>query len=203
MAIIMIFELTLDYQIILPLMLACVVAYYTAARIEPRSIYSESVKRKGGGRFSARLVDVNVGDLMKRDPVAVESTAGFEVIGQKFLANRFNNLYVADQEQQFLGAISLDDVKSSLRDPALAKVVIAADLMHEDFPTITIDTPLGDALGMFARHSGERLPVVTDSREKRLVGSLSKADLMLALASASQTQAPARKGVLAAQESGK
>ena len=68
MAIIMIFELTLDYQIILPLMLACVLAYYTSARIEPRSIYSESLKRKGGGRFSAQLVDVNVRDLMKPDP---------------------------------------------------------------------------------------------------------------------------------------
>ncbi|MFL6540712.1 MAG: ClcB-like voltage-gated chloride channel protein [Chthoniobacterales bacterium] len=197
MAIMMIFELTLDYQIILPLMLACVIAYYTAARIEPRSIYSESVKRKGGGRFSARLVDVNVGDLMKRDPVAVEPTDGFEAIGQKFLANRFTYLYVADPDRRFLGAISLHDIKSSLQDPLLANVIIAADLMHEDFPTITVETPLSEALGIFARHSGERLPVVNNDSQKRLVGSLSKTDLMLALATASQTPSPGRKSALA------
>jgi H+/Cl- antiporter ClcA len=49
MAIIMIFELTLDYQIILPLMLACVLAYYTSVKIEKRSIYAEALKRKGAG----------------------------------------------------------------------------------------------------------------------------------------------------------
>ncbi len=186
MAIMMIFELTLDYQIILPLMLACVVAYYTAARIEPRSIYSESVKRKGGGRFSARLVDVNVGDLMKRDPVAVRPSDGFTVIGQKFLANRFTYLYVADSDKRFLGAISLHDIKNSLQDPALANVVIAEDLMQQEFPSIAVDTPLSEALSVFGHHTGERLPVVSDTTERRLVGSLSKTDLMLALASAGQ-----------------
>ena len=52
MAIIMIFELTLDYQIILPLMLACVTGYYTSVSFEKRSIYSEALKRKGGGRLT-------------------------------------------------------------------------------------------------------------------------------------------------------
>jgi chloride channel protein, CIC family len=187
MAMIMIFELTLDYQIILPLMLACVLAYYTASRIEPRSIYSESIKRKGGGRFSARLVDVNVGDLMKRDPVSVLPNDRFGVIAERFLANRFNYLYVADGNKDFLGAISLHDVKNHLQDPALAKVVIAADLMQEDFPSIAVDTPLSDAFAIFGRHAGERLPVVTSDGKKQLVGSLSKTDVMLALAGASQT----------------
>ncbi len=48
MAIIMIFELTLDYQIILPLMLACVVGYYTSVGFEKRSIYSEALKAAKG-----------------------------------------------------------------------------------------------------------------------------------------------------------
>ncbi len=140
-------------------------------------------------------MDVNVGDLMKRDPVAVRPNDGFAVIGQKFLANRFNYLYVANDAQRFLGAISLHDIKNSLQDPVLANVVIAADLMQEKFPTISVDTPLSEAFGVFARHSGERLPVVNDERERRLVGSLSKADLMLALATASQSQASSRKSL--------
>jgi CIC family chloride channel protein len=192
MAILMIFELTLDYQIVLPLMLACVLAYYTAARIEPRSIYSESVKRKGGGRFSARLVDIDVGDLMKRDPATVHLNHGFDVIAQKFLANRFNYLYVTDETNRFCGAISLHDIKSSLQDPALARVVIAADLVQENFPAITAGTPLSDAFALFARHPGERLPVLNNEQEQRLVGSLSKTDLMLALATAANSQSSSR-----------
>jgi len=193
MAILMIFELTLDYQIILPVMLACVLAYYTAARIEPRSIYSESVKRKGGGRFSARLVDVSVADLMKRDPVAVHLNDGFNVIAQKFLVNRFNYLYVTDESERFRGAISLHDIKNSLQDRALANVVIATDLMQENFPAISIGAPLSEAFSIFARHSGERLPVLNNERERRLVGSLAKTDLMLALAAATTTQTTAHR----------
>ena len=48
MAIIMLFELTLDYELILPLMLACVVAHYACLAFEQKSIYAESLKRKGG-----------------------------------------------------------------------------------------------------------------------------------------------------------
>lgn len=49
LAILMLFEMTLDYAIVLPLMLACVVAYYVARGINPDSIYSESLRRKAAG----------------------------------------------------------------------------------------------------------------------------------------------------------
>ncbi|MGI9087038.1 MAG: ClcB-like voltage-gated chloride channel protein [Chthoniobacterales bacterium] len=186
MAIIMIFELTLDYQIILPLMLACVLAYYTSARIVPRSIYSESLKRKGGGRFSAQLVDVNVRDLMKPDPVTVHTNAGFAAIGQKFLSNRFNYLYVTDAQHHFLGAISLHDIKNFLQDPSIADLVIAHDLTRERFPAINLETPLGEALTTFGQHDGERLPVLQSATDRTIVGSLSKTDLILALAAGAQ-----------------
>ena len=77
MAIIMIFELTLDYQIILPLMLACVVAYYTSVKIEKRSIYAEALKRKGAGDYGKQLAELHVRDLMKPQPLTVSPTAGF------------------------------------------------------------------------------------------------------------------------------
>ena len=194
MAIMMIFELTLDYQIILPLMLACVIAYYSSARIEPRSIYSESFQRKGGGRFSAQLVDVRVADLMKRNPVSVLANAGFAEIGQKFLTNRFNHLYVVDHQHRFLGAVSLHDVKDYLKDPSIAYLAIAQDLTYEPFPTITLDTPLSEALLKFGQHDGERLPVLVSGTDRRLVGSLSKTDVLLALSAASQQSAIKKRG---------
>ena len=86
MAIIMIFELTLDYQIILPLMLACVVGYYTSVSIEKRSIYAEALKRKGAGDYRHQLAELHVRDLMKADPLTVSPTARFAEIGQKFIA---------------------------------------------------------------------------------------------------------------------
>ncbi len=201
MAIIMIFELTLDYQIILPLMLACVIAYYTSARIEPRSIYSDSLQRKGQGEFRAHFAELNVRDLIKRDPVTVKPTAGFVEIGEKFLANRFNYLYVVDDEQRFLGAVSLHDIKNYLNEPALADVVIAEDLLRTPFPTANSSAPLSEALEIFAHHDGERLPVVDNPDERRLIGSLSKTDLILAIAEISRRNGTSKSGPIARLES--
>ncbi len=181
MAIIMIFELTLDYQIILPLMLACVIGYYVSVGIEKRSIYSEALKRKGAGDYRHQLAELHVRDLMKPDPLTVTPTARFAEIGQKFVANRFNYLYVTD-DGRFIGAISLHDIKNYLNAPELAEVVIAGDILREDIPVIRPSATLNEALDRFARHRGERLPVVSDEGVHRLIGSLAKTDVILALA---------------------
>jgi CIC family chloride channel protein len=179
MAIIMIFELTLDYQIILPLMLACVVAYYTSVKIEKRSIYAEALTRKGVGDYTRQLAELHVRDLMKPNPLTISLTTGFSEIGEKFIATRFNYLYVTDQGG-FLGAVSLHDIKSYLNTPELAKVVIAGDLLRDSFPVARPDASLTEALERFSHHDGERLPVV--SRDRQLIGSIAKTDVILALA---------------------
>jgi chloride channel protein, CIC family len=179
MAIIMIFELTLDYQIILPLMLACVVAYYTSAKIEKRSIYADALKRKGAGDYARQLAELHVRDLMKPNPLTISLTTGFSEIAEKFVATRFNYLYVTD-DGRFLGAVSLHDIKSYLNAPELAKVVIAGDLLLDSFPVVRASASLTEALERFSHHQGERLPVV--SQDRHLVGSIAKTDVILALA---------------------
>ena len=180
MAIIMIFELTLDYQIILPLMLACVIAYYISVRISKRSIYAEALRRKGAGDYRKQLAELHVRDLMKGDPLTVSPTARFGEIGEKFIATRFNYLYVTDNDR-FIGAISLHDIKNYLNTPELAELVIAGDILRERFPVVHPATTLTEALESFTKHDGERLPV-TESSSRKLLGSISKTDVILALA---------------------
>ena len=179
MAIVMIFELTLDYQIILPLMLACVVGYYTSVKIEKRSIYAEALKRKGAGDYAKQLAELHVRDLMKPNPLTISPTTGFSEIAEKFIATRFNYLYVT-YDGSFLGAVSLHDIKNYLNTPELAKVVIAGDLLRDSFPLVRANASLIEALERFSRHDGERLPVV--SHDRHLVGSIAKTDVILALA---------------------
>lgn len=181
MAIIMLFELTLDYQLILPLMLACVVAHYACLAFEKKSIYAESLKRKGGEIYRKQLAELSVADIMKPNPVNVDEDADFRAIAQKFISHRFRYLYVTAADGGFRGVIALHDVKSHLTQSELAELVIARDLVQEDFPTISPDATLVEALERFARHDGERLPVTTGANRK-LIGSISKSDLLLALA---------------------
>jgi Chloride channel protein EriC len=184
MAILMMFELTLDYQIILPLMLACVVGYYTSTSIEKHSIYAGALKRKGAADYRHQLAELHVRDLIKPDPITVSPTARFAEIAEKFIANRFNYLYVTDRGR-FIGAISLHDIKNYLNAPELAEIVIAGDILRQPFPIVRPQARLVQALERFQHHDGERLPVV--NFEQSLLGSIAKTDVILALAGSKQT----------------
>ena len=78
-----------------------------------------------------------------------------------------------------MGVVSLHDIKPYLGEPDLAQLVIARDILHENFPRLTPDQPLTAALGGFLGIVAERLPVV--GIDGMLRGSLSKGDLLLAL----------------------
>jgi CBS domain-containing protein len=105
--------------------------------------------------------------------------AHFAEIAAMFLSMRVNNLYVTDAEDRFLGAVSLHDIKPYLGEPELAELVIASDILREDFPRVAPEATLSEALGRFLNFEAERLPVVNDAGQ--LLGSLSKGDLLLAL----------------------
>ena len=193
MAILMLFEMTLDYQIILPLMLVCVVAYYISLGIEKHSIYSESLQRKGVHDFDTRLARMRVRDLMKTDPLSVPLTARFREIAERFITQRFNHLYVVDAAGRFVGAVSLHDIKSYLQRSEILDIVIAEDIVTGTFPALTPELPLVRALEAFTRHIGERLPVISNTTERKLIGQISKTDLILALAQRSPEVVGAEK----------
>ncbi|MBI2513536.1 MAG: ClcB-like voltage-gated chloride channel protein [Opitutae bacterium] len=180
MAIIMLFEMTLSYDIVLPLMLCTVIAFYTAKSFWNRSLYSESLQRKAAEAPAADPLDGHaVEAFMKADPPRVAFDARFAEIARLFLSERVNYVYVTTPERKFLGVVALHDIKPFLSEPALADVVIAGDILHDDFPFVRVDESLGQALNRFLGVRAERLPVL--SSDGRLLGSLAKSDLLLAL----------------------
>ncbi len=190
MAIILLFEMTLSYDIILPLMLCSVIAYYTAKGIQGSgSLYSEALRRKESETTAPMVPVGRVRELMRTDPPILAPAAHFAEIAQRFLSVRVNNLYVCGEGGRFLGAVSLHDIKPYLGELDLAGLVLARDIMHEDFPRIGPGQTLSDALGLFLGQTLERLPVV-DPATGELLGSLSKSDLLLALVEKRQRVRP-------------
>jgi chloride channel protein, CIC family len=181
MAILIMFEMTHEDATIMPLMLACVSAFYTARSISPDSVYSRQLQRNEG-HSGPPIFLLHVRDLMKRNPICVLETSGFAQIATVLAANTFKHLYVVDANRRFLGAIALQDLKPFLHETDLPQVVIALDLMHDDVPVLTSDASLKESLEVFAHHDGERLPVLDNLRDRRLVGALAKTDVLLTLA---------------------
>jgi CIC family chloride channel protein len=182
MAILMVFELTLSYAIVPFLMVACVLGYYCSSFFERRFMYGESLERKGAAFFNSQLAEVNLVDLIKRDPLTLPQNATFAQIAQTFVQHRFQHIYIVDGQRKLLGAVSLQDVKAFLDRPELETVVIAGDIMDENFPSISPLHSIGDALKKFSETRSERLPVVDNPTLRRLIGSISKTDIILHLA---------------------
>jgi chloride channel protein, CIC family len=182
MAILMVFELTLSYAIVPFLMVACVLGYYCSSFFERRFMYGESLERKGAAFFNSQLAEVNILDLIKRDPLTLAENATFAEVAQTFVQHQFQHVYIVDGNRKLLGAISLHDVKAFLDRPELEAVVIASDIMDENFPRISPLNNMADALRKFSETRSERLPVVDNLTAQRLIGSISKTDVILHLA---------------------
>jgi CIC family chloride channel protein len=188
MSILMGFELTLDYTLAPLLMVSCVIAYYCSSIFEKRFIYGESLERKGASFFNQQLAEAKIADLIQPDPVTLPSNATFAEIAKVFVQQRLQHIYIVGREGQFLGAVSLHDIKEFLDSPELATMLIAVDLMNENFPRISRFQGMGDAFEKFSEVRSERLPVVDDLNACHLIGSISKTDIMLYLAGRESTK---------------
>lgn len=180
-SILIIFEMTRSDAAIMPLMLACVASFLVARQLQPDSVYSRQLK----GRLNSTdtpLFLLHVRDLMKRDPVFVLETAGFEEIAGVLASHTFKHLYVVDHDRRFMGAIALQDLKPFLQDKDMPRMVIALDLMRDDMPVLREDASLKESLDVFSGHDGERLPVLDNPTDRRLLGALAKTDVLLTLA---------------------
>jgi chloride channel protein, CIC family len=182
MSILMGFELTLDYTIAPFLMVNCVIAYYCSSIFERQFIYGESLERKGAAFFNQQLAEAKIADLIRHDPITLPRNATFTEIEKVFLQNRYQHIYVVGKDMEFLGAVSLHDIKEFLDEPDIANMVIAADVMKENFPRISPLQGMAAALEKFSEVDSERLPVIENLTSQRLIGTISKTDIMLHLA---------------------
>jgi CIC family chloride channel protein len=181
MSILIMFEMTRADAAIMPLMLACISSFLIARQLMRDSVYSRQL-HGALNQSDTPLFLLHVRDLMKRQPVSVIETAGFEEIAGVLASHTFKHLYVIDHDHRFLGAIALQDLKPFLQDKDMPRMVIALDIMQDDIPTLTGDASLKESLDVFSRHDGERLPVLDNLTDRRLLGSLAKTDVLLTLA---------------------
>ena len=179
MAILMIFEMTLSYQVMLPLMLSCIVAYFVARSIAGTSMYEITIKRNRDEKARLRLRATQMRDLIKPAGTVLPMSAAFGEMTDMFLQHPVKYIYVVDDAQRFQGVVALQDLTSDLMDEHARDTKRAQDFLRRDFlPVITPEMSLGDALQYFLVHQGERLPVVQSLEEPILLGVVYKTSLL-------------------------
>ena len=181
-AIMMIFEQTNNYQIVLPLMFVCIVSNFTTRLLKARSLDEESLRRRGivmpTGPEASIMQSLRVEDILHEDTHAISQTTPFRTIVEQFFKESYNNIYVVDSAGKFLGAIRLHSVKDMLHQSESLSSVIAHDLVDNSFQFVTPRQNLAEVMDIFWRENAERLPVINNSTDRRLVGWISKRDLL-------------------------
>jgi chloride channel protein, CIC family len=183
LAIIMIFEISLDYSVLPPLMLGCVVATLVARRLHPESIYTEPLRQKGltvsqEAIASEAATERMVSDLMRAPVPPVRETATLGQIADRFLTSANNFLPVVDAKQRLLGVVALQDLKGYLGSGDNVLGVIAYDLMRPAPPSVTPNQRLLEVLPVVLASEQRNIPVVNSLKENRLVGALARAEVL-------------------------
>jgi CIC family chloride channel protein len=179
-AIIIIFELTGDYQIILPLMFAIALATGGSRLLSADTIYTLKLRRRGVDITGSRGIDVmktlRVRDAMSPVPVAIQTDTPVLEIVTKLAASELDALPVVDADGRYRGVISTRQLERSLAD---SRPDAAAGDLAEQPPTASLDQSLADALPLLLHGETSGLPVLTHD-ETAVVGWLTHRDVLRA-----------------------
>ena len=194
MATMMVFEMTLDYEAVVPLLLGSAIAALVASRLSRASVYTEALRRKSADQADAAAQTVaalRVRDLLRADQITVPPGCPAPRLLETFVTVRRNHVYVVDDDGRFLGAVNLHDLNGALRDERQPAALTAAALMRPRFEATFPDEPVPVALARFEQQECERLPVLADAGSRHLIGTLSKRDILSAYARERLAQPPA------------
>jgi CIC family chloride channel protein len=181
MAILMMFEMTLSYQVMLPLMLACVIAYFLARAVGGEPMYEITARRQRDEQARLRLSATQMIDLVKPAETVVPLHASLPAMLAMFRDHPVKYLYVVDDDARYQGVVALRDL--AVLAPADAQGKAARDFVRRDLlPLVTPGMALDDAYRQFLIHHGERLPVVRSLDDPLLLGVVYKTALLDAYA---------------------
>ncbi|MFW6100720.1 MAG: chloride channel protein, partial [Bacteroidota bacterium] len=173
-AIIIIFEMTLNYNIILPLMFCCVIADLIAWSFSPDTIYTKKLRMRGiklSQDLEANILDtLKVGDVMSLTYGTSEEEKVKELY-QKFVEGNYNSTCITDYNRKLKGIISLKDITRipfEERDNPVGKYV------YEPYAVTYTEETLSDALYKMSSHNVEFLPVINNLEDRKVVGQVTR-----------------------------
>jgi CIC family chloride channel protein len=181
LAVIMIFELTQNTAVLLPMMVVSVLAGAAARIFQKESMYIESLRSAGivweKTPEATALASLKVADIMRRDVALIPRTTTLPEIVSAFLRSRSLFLYVGDAEGRLEGAVDIHNIKESFTESELSKLVIAADLATE-IPFVTPEEPLTSVNEKLWFRDMGQLPVVDSVDGRKFLGVVTQRDLL-------------------------
>ena len=188
-AIFLLFEMTGNYKIIVPVMLTSIIGTVVSKHLYHDSIDTVDFSREGidihEGRETAVMRSLKVGLAMQEDVAFISEHANVNQLLKIFsmVSNSFYFPVVAesgDKAGQMVGIISLQDVKSIIHDEELRLCATVGNICTRDVVTLSPDDSFYDAMRMFVMKGIEEIPVVENKNARWVVGMLKRTDVITA-----------------------
>jgi len=174
-SIMIIFEMTNDYKIILPLMFACIIANALSSGLHRDSIYTMKLVRRGLNIHRGRDVNVlnslKVETIISPDYLTIAEHTHLGAMLQLMIKHSNTYFYVIDEHGGFRGVVPVDDLRQVILDgEILDSLVIARDVMIEDVPLLYRSETLDQVMRYFGTSRWEELPVISGCGHRKLEG---------------------------------
>ena len=177
-SILMIFELSNDYHIMVPLMTACVVAALTKRAFGSDSILTEVLTEKGVDtewsleRSWMRAVPVS--RLPWRSVPSVHASAKLKALKDVYISSGKGCVIVTDDADEMIGMVTFADLQSWLLDSSADDLVVAEEVANKQVMTLSEDDSLLDAIDILDRATFEQMPVTDADNPRRVLGIVSR-----------------------------
>jgi len=183
------FEITRDYNSVLPLMLVAVIADGIAMLFMPTSsIMTEKLARRGlrvhQDYEADALTQATVGETMETDPPVIPADTKVGALAERIARHdpavaRYEALLILDDAGRLAGIITRGDILRALdKDPSGAMIVQEAGKTH--LVVTYADELVSEAAAKLLRFDIGRLPVVDRADERKVVGYLNRASILAA-----------------------
>jgi CIC family chloride channel protein len=187
-AIIMLFEMTRDYKIILPLIIAVMISTVVARSLSRGTIYTLKLMRRGIDirqlEQTSPMREVTVAEAMTRDFPSVSPTMSVNELITRLSKSGHHGFPIIDKDGDFKGMVTLSDVEAAMSKGDNPTDLTVTDIAPKSVIVAYPDQYLHDVLVKFGAQEVGRIPVVDRSNPKRLLGCLRRHDIIRAYAKA-------------------
>ena len=184
-AVLILFELTGDYKIMLPLMITVVIATLFAQKLlKGESIYSLKLTRRGVRLQRGRDVDVLQGvlvnEVMTKEIHTITKDINLKGLSRVFNKTRHHGIAILDTQGKLWGMVTISDLEHAInKGMALSKTTVEEiGTPYDKLAVIYPDESIGDALNKMSRRGFGRLPVISRDNPKHLLGLVQRQDIV-------------------------
>jgi CIC family chloride channel protein len=182
-AILTLFEMTDEYQIILPLMIAVVISHLIASAVKADSIFTLKLRRRGGmtrAKSEPSVLDlIVVADAMSTEFMTVDRHQPVDQLAAEFHGGHERSACVLDSQRRLIGIVTEYDVETALMEGGADDRTVG-DIMTRNVTCCTPDQRLREVIAMTRQQDVGQLPVVAKDDRTRVLGVLRRTELFWA-----------------------